>query len=574
MMLSEIYIKNYILVPELRLQFGPGLTVITGETGAGKSILVGSVALIFGESAAGLEAYDPQQPIYLETSFIPPQDAVLQDYLTQINASREEELVLAREISVAGKSSYYIGGRKVSAQVMKSLKPMLLDFHHQRDQQKLLYPTYQLEILDRYAGSTELCLEFGQAYRELKKQQQLLQEMLRQYELELQKIELYRYQYAELENAHLKVGEDSALQQEFELQSHSKEIQELAQGMNLAMFEAENSIFDQLSSFQTQLERYHKLNVHIEAASGALFEASEALRGTSFALSALMEGFSFDPSRLSKIEARLDTINSLLHKHKVQNVAELLELFEQREKEIAGAEDFQHTIAKLQQSLKQDSQELACKADKLSDIRREAVGKLCIELQASIRHLALDEARIQIEIDKKSYSENVINDNAISYTESGQDAVEIMFSANPGSSIRPLAQVASGGELSRILLGIKQVLARKISPKLLILDEIDSGVGGKTAELMASAIAAIARQHPVLCITHLAQIAAYAQTHIAVEKISDEKTSVSLRVLQPDERIHELARMLSGNITEHALKHAEELRNKQGIKEDLSDQNQ
>ncbi|MDD4805929.1 MAG: DNA repair protein RecN, partial [Candidatus Cloacimonetes bacterium] len=230
-MLSEIYIKNYILVPELRLQFGPGLTVITGETGAGKSILVGSVALILGDSAYALEAYDPAQPIYLESSFIPPQSGPIRDYLTELNSPTDEELVLAREISPAGKSSYFIGGRKVSAQVMKSLKPLLLDFHHQRDQQRLLSTVYQLEILDRYAGSTELCKEFGAAYRELKRKEQLLAQMQAEDEAQQQKLELYRYQYAELEKADLKIGEDKALQQEFELQEHGREILDLAHGM-------------------------------------------------------------------------------------------------------------------------------------------------------------------------------------------------------------------------------------------------------------------------------------------------------------------------------------------------------
>jgi len=563
MMLAEIYIKNYILVPELRLQFGSGLTVITGETGAGKSILVGSVALIFGESAAGLEAYDPSQTIYLETSFILPQDPALQEYLTQINAAWDEELVLAREISTAGKSSYYIGGRKVSAQVMKSLKPMLLDFHHQRDQQKLLAASYQLEVLDRYAGSTELCKEFAVAYRDLKNKQKLLQEMLRREEVQQQKMELYRYQYAELEKADLKIGEDRILQQEFELQNHSKDIQELTLNMNVAMFEAEHSIFDQLSQFSAQLERYRNLNPHIEDAAASLFEASEALRGTSLALASLMDSISFDPERLSYIENRLDSINSLLHKHRVHNLEELLELFLEREQEIAEAEDFRQQISELQESLKQDAQVLTQKADKLSELRGKAAGKLADELQKSIRHLALGQAKVQIQIDKNANSENVPNNTMAAYTESGQDTVEILFAANAGSKLKPLAQVASGGELSRILLGIKQVLARRMSPKLLILDEIDSGVGGKTAELMASAIASIARQHPILCITHLAQIAAFANTHIAVEKKSDVKTSVTLSVLNPAERIHELARMLSGNITEHALKHAEELIKKQ-----------
>lgn len=569
-MLSEIYIKNYILVPELRLQFGPGLTVITGETGAGKSILVGSVALILGDSAYALEAYDPAQPIYLESSFIPPQSGPIRDYLTELNSPTDEELVLAREISPAGKSSYFIGGRKVSAQVMKSLKPLLLDFHHQRDQQRLLSTVYQLEILDRYAGSTELCKEFGAAYRELKRKEQLLAQMQAEDEAQQQKLELYRYQYAELEKADLKIGEDKALQQEFELQEHGREILDLAHGMNSAMFEAENSIFDRLGTYQAQLERFRELGEHIAEAGDTLLEAREALRGTSMALSSILDTLSYDPSRMTEIEKRLDTINSLLHKHKVPSVEDLLALFAVRAKDLGIADDFRQQISALQKSCEADAQELALMADKLSLVRRTAGAKLAKELQKSIRHLALEQAQIQIEIDKKVKPENVLTGSLAAFTESGQDEVEILFSANPGSSLKPLSHVASGGELSRILLGIKQVLALRMSPKLLILDEIDAGVGGKTAELMAAAIASISRQHPVLCITHLAQIAAYANTHIAVEKVSDAKTSVVLRVLDDRQRVPELARMLSGNVTGHALKHAEELIEKNKAKEEQS----
>lgn len=569
-MLSEIYIKNYILVPELRLQFGPGLTVITGETGAGKSILVGSVALILGDSAYALEAYDPAQPIYLESSFIPPQSGPIRDYLTELNSPTDEELVLAREISPAGKSSYFIGGRKVSAQVMKSLKPLLLDFHHQRDQQRLLSTVYQLEILDRYAGSTELCKEFGAAYRELKRKEQLLAQMQAEDEAQQQKLELYRYQYAELEKADLKIGEDKALQQEFELQEHGREILDLAHGMNSAMFEAENSIFDRLGLYQTQLERFRELGEHIAEAGDTLLEAREALRGTSMALSSLLDTMSYDPSRMAGIEKRLDEINSLLHKHKVTSVEDLLALFAARAKDLASADDFRQQISALQKSCEADAQELALMADKLSMTRQKAGAKLAKELQKSIRHLALEQAQIQIEIDKKVKPENVLTGSLAAFSESGQDEVEILFSANPGSSLKPLSHVASGGELSRILLGIKQVLALRMSPKLLILDEIDAGVGGKTAELMAAAIASISRQHPVLCITHLAQIAAYANTHIAVEKVSDAKTSVVLRVLDDRQRVPELARMLSGNVTGHALKHAEELIEKNKVKEEQS----
>jgi DNA repair protein RecN (Recombination protein N) len=207
-----------------------------------------------------------------------------------------------------------------------------------------------------------------------------------------------------------------------------------------------------------------------------------------------------------------------------------------------------------------DLQELLNKADLLSSQRKKAAQKLAQELQSSIRRLGIKEARLQIEIDKISPAENIQSDPFSALTESGQDKVEIRFSANPGSSLKALSAVASGGEISRILLGIKEVLVAREAPRLLILDEIDAGIGGKTAEMVAECIAKIALKHPVLCITHLAQIAAQADRHIAVEKHSDEKTTVTLRVLDREERIRELARMLSGKLTDAALRHAQELR--------------
>ncbi len=559
-MLSEIYIKNYLLVPELRLPFRQGLSVLTGETGAGKSIIVGSIALIFGESAAGLEAWDKDRPIYLEATFLPGQDPDLQDYLDQINAESGIELVLAREISVSGKSSYYIGGRKVNASVVKGLKALLIDFHHQRDQQKLLSAAYQLKILDRFADCVKQREDFAKTYRNLKKQRQNLQDMILRHEEHRQKLELYRYQYEELEHAELKSGEDKLLQQEYELQTHSLEILELSQNMNQATFESENSIFDRLSQFNTQLQAFKKLNPALENAAQSLLEAMEALRCASSQLSGIVDSLSYDPTSLAEIESRLDLINQLLHKHKVKTVEELQQLFRQRKQEIDAAEDFDEQIRLAHKRLNTDLLELIKQADKLSTKRQKAAQKLAVELQSSIRKLAIKDARLQIEIDKISKPENIPIDPMSAFSESGQDTVEIKFSANPGSSPKALSAVASGGEMSRILLGIKEVLVAREAPRLLILDEIDAGIGGKTAESVANCLAKITERHPVLCITHLAQIAAKADTHIAVEKNSSAKTTVALRVLNKEERTRELARMLSGKLTDAALRHAEELR--------------
>ncbi|MCB5253453.1 MAG: DNA repair protein RecN [Candidatus Cloacimonadaceae bacterium] len=559
-MLSEIYIKNYILVPELRLQFGAGLTVISGETGAGKSIIIGSIGLIFGESASGLEAFDKSKAIYLEATFLPAQDPELIDYLQQINAPGEEELILAREISVGKKSSYYIGGRKVSAAVMKGLKTLLIDFHHQRDQQKLLSSSHQLYLLDRYADTIKLRETFAQRFREIKAQRQTLQDMIRQQNEQRQKLELYRYQHEEIEKAALKAGEDTRLEQEYELLNHSLDILELSQSMKQETFEREDSIFDQLSLYSNKLQGFKTLNPALENAAQALLEAMESLRAVASSLSDISDSLAYDPARLSVIEARLDTINELLHKHKVKTVEELQQLFLQRKQDIFAMEDLDKSIKKLNAKVVSDTQELVRLADQLSDARQKAAVKLARELQDSIRQLAMKDAKLQIDIDKKPQLEILQSDSLSAFTESGQDRIELLFSANVGSSLKALSAVASGGELSRILLGIKEVIVAREAPRLLILDEIDAGIGGKTAESVAACISKIADRHPVFCITHLAQIAAHADTHIAVTKFGDTKTTITLRVLSKAERTKELARMLSGKLTDAALRHAEELR--------------
>jgi len=241
-MLNEIYIRNYLFVPEQRLKFGPGMTVLSGETGAGKSILVGSISLIFGETPSPPEAYDPSQPIYLEASFDPGANSELQDWLREQERDPEEELCLAREISVAGKSSYFINGRKASASLMRELKPLVIDFHHQRDQQKLLSGAYQLRLLDMYAQNDALRGSFSTLYRQLKQGLKSLASLQEEEDRNSQLRELYQYQYEELEKAALKTGEDRLLQQEFDQLSHAREIGELAAVSAFDLYERETGL--------------------------------------------------------------------------------------------------------------------------------------------------------------------------------------------------------------------------------------------------------------------------------------------------------------------------------------------
>lgn len=566
-MLSEIYIRNYLFVPEQRLSFDKGMTVLSGETGAGKSILVGSISLIFGDSSPALEAFDPKQGIYLEASFDISGNAEVQAYLQEQGYELESELCLAREISVAGKSVYFINGRKASLALLKELKPLMIDFHHQRDQQRLLASSYQLQLLDLYAQNSALGDKFTLLFRALKQNLKLLSALRTEEENNRQFSELYQYQYDELEKANLHPGEDSELQQEFELLSHAKEISETAESVSFDLYERENSVYAEINQAVNSLGHFSGINQRFAGVEQSLRDCLEIISDSATALNDINDHVNSDPGRLESIQERLDEINNLLYKHKAQDIAALLELFARREAEINAFTDLSDRIKKLDAKVAADFRLLQKAADELSKSRQKAAKKLCSELLESISALSIPDARFEILIDKKAHSGNEIQEYLDSCTEHGQDDCQFFFSANRGSDLKPLSAVASGGELSRILLAIKKVLSDRIEEKLIILDEIDAGIGGKTAERVAGFIFRLSQRHRILCITHLAQIAAIAHQHIALEKVAGkQKNIIRMTSLQKSERLEELARMLAGDVSRISLKHAEELINKYNIR--------
>ncbi len=559
-MITEIHIRNYLFVPDQRLAFGPGMTVLSGETGAGKSILVGAVALIFGDPAPALEPFDPGQPIYLEASFDLAGNQEVRDLLSEQGHPPDTELTLAREVSVAGKSTYFLNGRRVAASLLKELKPLMIDFHHQRDQQRLLQPSYQLKLLDLHAQNEELAGKFAAQFRELRANLKQLEALKTQAEQERQLRELYHYQYEELEKAALRADEDKALQQEFDLLSHAREIAETAATASFDLYDSETSVHNRLAASLAAIGHFARLNPRLAAIEQGLRECQELVSDNASALGDLTAELNQDPSRLEAISERLDLINSLLHKHKAQNIGELLELFSRREAQINAYADLSERIGELEDRIGKDFESLRSLGDKLSATRAKAAEKLCDELRASISLLSIPDARFKISIDKKTDGKIIMQEYLDSCTEQGQDDCQFFFSANRGSQLKPLSAVASGGELSRILLAIKKVLSGRMEEKLMILDEIDAGIGGRTAECVAQFIFQLARRHRIICITHLAQIAAMADQQIALQKEPGRhKTVIKMVPLQAEQRLEELARMLSGNISDVSLEHAREL---------------
>ncbi|HPN41251.1 MAG TPA: DNA repair protein RecN [Candidatus Cloacimonadota bacterium] len=562
-MLSAIRIQNYLFVPEARLEFGPGMTVLTGETGAGKSILVGAISLIFGDGAYVPEPYDSSLPIYLEADFRIGKNSSLIAKLEELGHADSDELTLARQISVNGRSVFYINGRKVAAALMKELRPLMIDFHHQRDQQRLLQASFQLEVLDAFAGTTSTRLQHGSLLLQLRSRIKQLEELRLERERNAQLDELYRFQLEELEAAAVKTSEDIDLQHQYERLSHTREIRETGDWVRHNLYEKEDSARDLIRSAINSLERFTQLDERVAQLVQSLHDSLQILGDAAPEAEALCSASEDDPERLETIRLRLDQINSLLYKHRVKDIAQLLELFEQRRLQIGSFDALDGQIASLDAGIRTSFTELVLTGEQLGRKRAEAASRLSSELQNAIRALAIPEARFEISIDKKASSEMLMPDYLAAISSSGADLCEFRFSANPGIGLRPLADVASGGELSRVLLAIKKVLAGRLEPRLMILDEIDAGIGGKTAEAVAAVIRELAQAHVVLCVTHLASIAAVADWHLALDKVATgTRTLVSMRLLDDEARPRELARMLSGSVTEASLRHASELMNK------------
>lgn len=563
-MLTELFLQNYILIPELRLRFERGMSVITGETGAGKSILVGALNLVFGKSSIQQIAFDPKKDVYLEVTFnISHKHDQVTAYLESIGVSvTEDELVGAREITTSGKSTSFLNGRKTSLSVLKELHDLLIDFHHQRDQQNLLSPSFQMDLLDNFGNLMPLRTSFRDAFTNLKDLLKLRQELQEEQERNRQLCELYRFQSEELASAQLKSGEDAELEQEFNLLSHSEEIIALAKEVYQSFYEQDNSLYDTLSGSLTQIRRYSDLSSSIVELCTGLETCVSNLQDASSRLRSLQEQIASDPARLEEIRLRLDLINSLKAKYKKAGISELLEYLEQINSFIATQDTGNDQLQALDNEISRLFAEVKKQADKLTAQRSKVAVRLAEDIVKNVRQLSIPKAQFEIKIDKKSSEEILLTDLGKAWSDTGQDVVEYRFSANPGSPVQPLKAIVSGGELSRILLASKQSLASVMPPRTIILDEVDVGIGGKTAGALADFIHKLGHDFQVICITHLARIAAAADSHVVIEKlVRKDHTSISVETLSGEARTNEIARMLSGHITDLSLQHARELLN-------------
>ena len=559
-MITNLSIKNFVIVKELNLKFEDGLQILTGETGTGKSIIVGAINVIFGGAIHAGMLFDETNPAFLEVTF--SKDESNKKFLELLSKHEiepsENEVFFLREISTNLRGKSFLNGRRISNSIVKEFREVLLDFHSQRDQQKLFNENIQLEVLDKFGNLVSQRDEFEKEYKKIQSQIKELEKLLEQEKVAQERIKLYEYQIGDLEEINLKIGEDEKLQNELNLLNHAEAILNHASLLEQEIYEKENSVYDIINSFVHKLSNFEDDNSHIKKTISSLQESLGNLDDTISEIRQVQNVINLDSLRLEEVEERLNAINSIKAKYK-KNVPEIMDYCSKIKDEIFSFTSVKKKILKIHQEIDKNSKELLKKANVLTKKRKEAAKILEDEIKTNIHKLAIPDARIKIRFDKEIIEKKCNNDLS-GLTYSGQDKIEIFFSANIGVKMQPFKFAASGGELSRFLLTIKKILSDKLDKKTIIFDEIDIGLGGKTAELLGEFIFNISKFHQVICITHLPQIASYAKDHFLIDKKSGMNlTEVEIKKIDKTERKQEIARMLAGSKTELALKHAAEI---------------
>jgi DNA repair protein RecN (Recombination protein N) len=549
-MLIELRIRDYAVIDELSLSLESGLNVLSGETGAGKSIIVGALSLLVGDRASSQVVREGADRSVIEAVFDIGRSDRIQEKLVEGGFSFEEDLlILRREVAAEGRNRAWVNGSPATASTVGSLGEMLVDIHGQHDHQSLLRASRQREILDVYGRATGLAEEVTDRYRNTVALQKALQEKrTRIRELEA-RADFLRFQLQEIEAGDLSPGEEEALEGEARRLEHAQELASGARGLQESLYGEEGSVSDRVAELQSLLDRLARLDPSLSEASGTLGEAFHLLAEAGQRMGSYAAGIESDPGRLGEIRERQDLIFRLKRKYGPE-LEDVLATGDRVKAELEELAEAPGDLRKEEEELERSTSEFLAKAQELTDRRTKAADRLQRAVQAVLPELGLPKAEFDVQL-------SPLDEPGAA----GAERIDFLTSLNPGFTAGPLRQIASGGELSRIMLALKAVLAEADSVPTLVFDEIDSGVGGEVALRVADKLKEVARHHQVFVITHLPQLASRAHHQLSVEKDDLEGlASTRVRELTGEDRIAEVARMLGGDPDSAASReHAREL---------------
>lgn len=549
-MLKQLYIKNFTLIDTLDMEFRSGFSVITGETGAGKSIILGAIGLLLGQRADSKSVKMGTDKCVIEAHFDLSRYGMERFFDENEIEFDAEDTIIRRELTSAGKSRAFINDTPVALSMLKELGEQLVDVHSQHQNLLLNKQDFQLNVVDIIADDAKELTDYQQTYvryQELKKEEQRLREDIEQGR---QQVDFMQFQYDELTNARLSDGEQEELEQRSETMSHSEDIK-------TALYEAESALSGDEGGVVSNLKKAVSALQGIEHVYPDVAELAERmnscyieLKDAAAEVSGKMDDVDFDPAELDMVNTRLDRIYELQKKYKVDRVDQLLAIQEELGRKLSNIENSDEALAEIERQVSETLKDAQRKAELLTEKRRVAAGAIEKQMRERLVPLGMPNVRFEIAVEQEPLGR------------CGQDKVSFLFSANTSTPLQPVSQVASGGEIARVMLSLKAMISGAVKLPTIIFDEIDTGVSGKIAEQMARMMSEMGHcDRQVISITHLPQIAALGSTHYKVYKDETAQgTTTHMLMLNDEERVREIAQMLSGSdVSEAAIQNAKEL---------------
>jgi DNA repair protein RecN (Recombination protein N) len=547
-MLQSLKIQNYALIDHIHIQFAPGFITITGETGAGKSILIGALSLILGNRADTSVLKDNDKKCVVEAAF-DVENYGLKAIFERHDLDYDPETIIRREINNKGKSRAFVNDTPVNIKVLKELGEHLVDIHSQHQNLVLKDNHFQLDVVDSYAANRDLLKTYQDQYRDYRKLEEEYNNLKSQSEQASSDLDYYQFQYDQLEKANLDPDEQQEMEGELETLSHAEEIKQNLAGASHLLSGEESSIVTQLREAGDYIKKIIDFYPRAKEVSERLESSYIELQDLSNEIEVMSENVEHDPQRMEYIRERLDEIYSLQHKHHVSSVGELIEIRDDLQQKLEEINSYDFRLEELEKELKEKREALRQRADELSESRKKAIPDIEERITLMLQQLGIPNASFEIHrTDLEDFASH------------GQDHVQFLFSANKNVALEDISKVASGGELSRLMLSLKSLIAETKSLPTIIFDEIDSGTSGDIAGKMGSIMKGMSGNMQVINITHLPQIASKGDYHYLVYKHDDnETTHTNIKQLEEQERIREIAKMLSGEeLTDTALQNARE----------------
>ena len=560
-MLVQLNISNFAIISHLEIIFKPGLNILSGETGAGKSIIINAVNLILGGRASADLIRSGSNEARVEALFSLPKHPFLSELLSDLGLPFQGELLIRRSLFREGRNKISINDSMVTLQTLSKIGATLISISGQHEHQLLLRPDNHLYLLDDFGGLTPERLELNESFRQYQSLKEELRRLERGIREDEERQELTRFQMKEIETARIKEGEDALLEEERKRLRYAEELMESVAESYQLLYEKGDSVLSDISHCIKRMEKGAEVDRRLIGIKDALEKAKVELEETALELRDLQKTITADPSRLEEVEERLQLLNRLKRKYgpalqDVQRFRDKISLM------VDNLDQKKAVLGRTLGTLKDKEEDIMQRANRLSMKRKRVAEALEESVKSELGLLDMGGTRFEVRFYPQGAVGEEDPERAMGEMNAdGLDRVEFMLSPNVGEELRPLSRIASGGELSRIMLAMKTILARTGSVETLVFDEVDSGIGGATAEVVGEKLQSLAAYHQILCITHLPQIASKGRTHFLVEKrVKDKRTQTIISELDAEARVKEIARLLGGKVVSpEALAHAKEM---------------